>query len=127
MSSKVDDIKYANSHEWLRLEGENLARVGISAHAAEALGDIVFVDLPRAGASVAKGSEVGVIESVKTASDIYSPVSGDIVEVNSRLLDSPDLINESPLGDGWLYTLRLADADELEALLDPDAYEAACQ
>src|SRR5690606_15118833 len=108
MSSKVDDIRYANSHEWLRLEGENLARVGISAHAADALGDIVFVDLPRAGASVAKGSEVGVIESVKTASDIYSPVSGDIVEVNSRLLDAPDLINESPLGDGWLYTLRLA-------------------
>lgn len=118
----MNKLKYAKSHEWVLAEDDGTARVGISNHAQEALGDVVFVDLPAVGKVVAAGAEVAVVESVKAASDIYSPVSGEILEVNTMLLDSPDLINVSPLEQGWLYRIRLASRVELDALMDEAGY-----
>jgi glycine cleavage system H protein len=119
-------VKYTKSHEWVSVDGSGLATVGISDYAQGALGDVVFVDLPAVG-SVAKATgEIAVVESVKAASDIYSPVSGEVVEVNSALQGSPDLINSSPLGEGWLYRLKLSDPAELDGLLDETAYAALC-
>lgn len=119
-------VKYTKSHEWVSVDGSGLATVGISDYAQGALGDVVFVDLPAVG-SVAKATgEIAVVESVKAASDIYSPVSGEVVEVNSALQGSPDLINSSPLGEGWLYRLKLSDPAELDGLIDETAYAALC-
>lgn len=119
-------VKYTKSHEWVSVDGSGLATVGISDYAQGALGDVVFVDLPAVG-SVAKATgEIAVVESVKAASDIYSPVSGEVVEVNTALQGSPDLINSSPLGEGWLYRLKLSDPAELDGLLDETAYAAIC-
>lgn len=118
-------IRYAKSHEWVVVDQSGVATVGISDFAQRALGDVVFVELPQTGASVKAAQEVAVVESVKAASDIYSPVSGEIVEVNAALLGAPELINSAPLGDGWLYRIKLADSAELDALLDEQAYTAA--
>lgn len=118
-------IRYAKSHEWVQVDGNGEATVGISDYAQQALGDVVFVELPKPEAKVAAGEEVAVVESVKAASDIYSPVSGEILEVNSALQDSPELINSAPLGDGWLYRIKLSDSGELDALLDEAGYAAA--
>jgi len=117
------ELKYANSHEWARLESDGTVVVGITDHAQDALGDIVFIELPEIGAEVAAGAEVAVVESVKAASDIYSPITGEVVEVNSGLEDQPELVNGSPYEDGWLFTLRVDSEDEFSELLDAEGYK----
>ncbi len=119
-----DDRKYTKSHEWVKVE-DDIAVVGITDHAQESLGDITFVELPSVGESVDARSECAVIESVKAASDILTPVAGEITEVNNSLEDSPEMINESAYEDGWIFKLRDFDEDEVEALLDADQYEAS--
>jgi len=123
MSNTLDDRKYATSHEWALLEDDGTVRVGITDHAQEALGDLVFVELPEVGQSVGKGDECSVVESVKAASDIYSPVSGEIIAVNDSLEDSPEAVNEAPYDDGWLFLIQPVDASELDEMLDADAYQ----
>lgn len=115
-------MKYTEEHEWLRLEGD-LVVVGITAHAAEQLGDVVFVELPEIGTVVAKGDEVVVIESVKAASDILAPVDGEIVAVNAALADGPALVNEDPLGAAWFFKMKLDDLSVLEGFMDEDEYK----
>lgn len=123
MSNTPEELKYAASHEWARLEGD-IVTVGISDHAQDALGDLVYVELPNVGDAVQAGDEAGVVESVKAASDIYAPVSGEIVEVNETLIDSPETVNSAPYTDGWLYRIRISDASELDKLLSADEYAA---
>ncbi|HEU0277238.1 MAG TPA: glycine cleavage system protein GcvH [Rhodanobacteraceae bacterium] len=122
MSEIPGDLKFQKSHEWVRVEDDGQARVGISEHAQELLGDLVYVELPALGDHVKAGEGCAVIESVKAASDIYAPVSGEVVAVNTALTDKPETINEDAYGDGWLFVVKLDDAGELDALLDPDAY-----
>ncbi len=117
------DIKYTEEHEWIRVEGD-VGTIGITAYAQEQLGDVVFVDLPPAGRTVAKGEACAVVESVKAASDIYAPVSGEIVEANAALADAPGDVNAEPLGKGWFFKVRLSDKGELDGLMDAAAYEA---
>lgn len=117
-----ETLKYSASHEWSRLEGDTLT-VGITDFAQDQLGDVVFVELPSVGQTVTAGSAVAVVESVKTASDIYAPVAGEVTEVNSALEDTPETINTSPFEDGWLFKLRVSDTSELDELLDADAYQ----
>ena len=114
-------LYFTKDHEWVRVDGD-MATVGISDHAQEALGDIVFAEVPDAGKSVAKGDDAAVVESVKAASDVYAPVSGEIVEANSALSDDPSLINRDPEGEGWFFKLKLSDASELDGLMDEAAY-----
>jgi glycine cleavage system H protein len=114
-------LYFTKEHEWVRVEGD-VATVGISNHAQEALGDIVFAEVPEAGRTVAKGDDAAVVESVKAASDVYAPVGGEVVEGNSALADDPSLINRDPEGDGWFFKLRLSDPSELEGLMDEAAY-----
>lgn len=116
------DLKFLKSHEWARVEDNGLVRVGISDHAQEQLGDLVYVELPEVGAQVQAGNGTATVESVKAASDIYSPVSGEVVEVNEALADKPETINEDAYGDGWLFVVKASDRSELDALLDADAY-----
>lgn len=124
MSSNVpSDLKYAKSHEWVRVQGGR-AIVGITDHAQHELTDVVFVELPAVGRRVAAGEACAVVESVKTASDIYSPVSGTIVATNPALADNPALVNTAPYGDGWFYEIELSSPGDLGALLDPTAYAA---
>jgi glycine cleavage system H protein len=118
-----NDRRYAASHEWVRLEGDT-AVVGITDHAQEQLGDITFVELPEVGSRVEAGSECGVVESVKAASDIYTPVTGEIAEVNTALEAGPEAVNEDPYGKGWMFKLRGVDAGDLDGLLDAAGYEA---
>ncbi|MGA1180926.1 MAG: glycine cleavage system protein GcvH [Marivivens sp.] len=115
-------MKYTEEHEWLRVEGD-LIVVGITEHASEQLGDIVFVDLPEADTEVAKDDEVAVIESVKAASDILAPLDGTVVEVNDVLADNPGLVNEDPLGDGWFFKMKVEDLSVLDDLMDEAAYK----
>jgi len=124
MSSIPANLRYAASHEWILDNGDGTVTIGISDHAQEALGDVVFVDLPEIGTQLAKGDEFGVIESVKAASDLYAPVDGEIVEVNEALEDAPETVNESPYEDGWIMKVRLDDKSVLDELLDADAYQA---
>src|SRR5881394_4294433 len=122
MSSKVPpDLKYAKSHEWVRVEGD-LATIGITDHAQHELTDVVFVELPALGRKLKSGEACAVVESVKTASDIYSPVSGEVVKVNQAVVDQPALVNSDPYGGGWFFEVKLAQAGELDALLTPDGY-----
>ena len=114
-------IKYTEDHEWVKVEG-NSAVVGITVHAQDALGDVVFVDLPEVGKTLAQKDVAGVVESVKAAADVYMPVSGEIVEVNEALRDDPSLANSDPLGQGWFFKVKLANAAEVDALLDETAY-----
>ena len=124
MSSKVPpDLKYANSHEWVRVAGD-LATVGITDHAQHELTDVVFVEVPAVGRKVKTGEAVAVVESVKTASDIYSPVSGEIVESNKSVAEKPDLVNSDPYGQGWFYKIKLANPAELNKLLTPADYNS---
>lgn len=116
-------VKYTEDHEWIRVEG-GVGTVGITDHAQEQLGDIVFVELPEVGRSVGKGDESGVVESVKAASEIYAPVSGEIVEVNAALVDAPQTANTDPAGAGWFYKIKLSDPGELDGLMDEAAYQA---
>ncbi|WNC67733.1 glycine cleavage system protein GcvH [Thalassotalea nanhaiensis] len=122
MSNIPSELKYATSHEWVRNEGDGTVTVGITEHAQGLLGDMVFVELPDVGDEVATGDDVAVAESVKAASDIYAPVSGEIIEVNEDLEDSPELVNSDAFGDGWLFKVKLDDAAELDALLDAEGY-----
>jgi len=124
MSTLPRDLKYAESHEWLRLEGDGTAFVGVTYHAQDALGDVVYVELPDVGAQIDAGAEVAVVESVKAASDIYSPVTGEILMVNETLEDQPDLVNSSPYADGWLFCVRLDNPEEMNSMLDADAYQS---
>lgn len=118
----MSKIKYAKSHEWIVVDDKGVGTVGISDFAQAALGDVVFVDLPKAGSKVSAGADVAVVESVKAASDIYSPVSGEVLEVNAGLQNAPETLNSSPLDEGWLYRIRLSNPAELDALLDEAAY-----
>lgn len=123
MSALPTDLKYAESHEWVRDNGDGTVTVGITDHAQSQLGDIVFVEVPEADRTVQAGEEFAVIESVKAASDIYSPVSGTVIEANEALDDAPETVNEDAYGDGWLVKMKLDDAGELTKLLDADAYQ----
>ncbi len=124
MSTKVPaDLKYAKSHEWVRVAG-GVATVGITDHAQHELTDIVFVETPAAGRQLRAGEACAVVESVKTASDIYSPVSGEVIAVNEKLSSQPSLVNDQPYGDGWFYQIRLANPAELSVLLSPADYTA---
>ncbi len=122
MSNIPDDLKYAQSHEWVRVDEDGVATVGISDHAQDALGDIVFVELPEPGTTVNAKDEVAVVESVKAASDIYSPVSGEIVAINDALVDAPETVNSVPYDDGWFFKVRISDEAELGELMDAEAY-----
>lgn len=122
MSKFPDNLKYATSHEWVRVDDDGIATIGISHHAQDALGDIVFVDLPELGATVNAKDEVAVVESVKAASDIYSPVSGEVVAINEALLDAPETVNSQPYDGGWFFKVEISDESELEELMDAEAY-----
>jgi glycine cleavage system H protein len=127
MSEVPAELKYASTHEWARLEADGTVTVGITDHAQAQLGDLVFVELPEVGAQYAAGDACAVVESVKAASDIYAPVGGTVVEVNEALEESPQLVNEDPYGDGWLFRLEPVDAAELDNLMDADAYQEQIQ
>ena len=122
MSEIPGDLKFLKSHEWARVEGDGKVTIGISDHAQGLLGDLVYVELPSVGDRVEVGTASAVVESVKAASDVYSPVSGTVVEVNSALSDKPETINEDAYGDGWLFVVEAEEPDQLNELLDPDAY-----
>ncbi|HBL7015276.1 TPA: glycine cleavage system protein GcvH [Serratia marcescens] len=125
MSNVPTELKYASSHEWVRAEGNGVYTVGITEHAQELLGDMVFVDLPEVGRTVAAGEDCAVAESVKAASDIYAPISGEIVAVNAELESSPELVNSEPYGEGFLFQIKASDEGELANLLDAAAYQAS--
>jgi glycine cleavage system H protein len=118
----MSEVKFSKDHEWLRLEGET-ATVGITAYAQEQLGDLVYVELPALGSEVKKGAEAAVVESVKAASDVYAPASGQVSAVNEKLASEPGLVNSDPMGNGWLFKMKIADASELEGLMDEAAYK----
>ena len=122
MSNIPTELKYASSHEWVRNEGDGTVTVGITEHAQDLLGDMVFVEVPDVGDSVSVGDDVAVAESVKAASDIYAPVSGEVIAVNEDLEDAPELVNADTYGDGWLFKVKLADESDLDALLDAEGY-----
>ena len=122
MSNIPSELRYATSHEWVRNEGNGIVTVGITEHAQDLLGDMVFVELPDVGNNISTGDDVAVAESVKAASDIYAPVSGEVIEVNEDLEDSPELVNSDAYGDGWMFKVKLADESELDALLDAEGY-----
>ncbi|PPI78923.1 glycine cleavage system protein GcvH [Marinobacter flavimaris] len=122
MSEIPADLKYIETHQWVRVSDDGTATVGITDFAQEQLGDVVYIGVPDVGATVNGGEEAGVAESVKSASDVFSPVTGEVVEVNESLEDEPEKVNEDPYGDGWLYKVRLEDAGELDGLMDSTAY-----
>jgi len=124
MSNIPKDLRYTKSHEWVKLNADGSITVGITHHAQDLMGDMVFVDLPQAGTKVTSGKECGVVESVKAASDVYAPVSGEIVEANAALADSPETVNKDCYGAGWMFRLKPANKAEVDALLDAKAYEA---
>lgn len=122
MSAAPEGYKFAESHEWAMLDHTGVVTVGISDHAQEALGDVVFIELPELGQEVSKGEAMGVVESVKAASDIYAPVSGEVVEINELLVDEPETVNANPYTDGWFIKIKAVETDELDDLMDADAY-----
>ncbi len=117
------NLKYSKEHEWVRIEGD-VAVIGISVYAQAQLGDVVFVELPEVGKQVVKNGEAAVVESVKAASEVYAPVSGEVVEVNDTLSDEPEMVNSAPTGDGWFIKIRISDPSELDGLMDEAAYLA---
>lgn len=123
MSNIPSELHYATTHEWVRPEGDGTFTVGITEHAQELLGDMVFVELPEVGTQVSAGDDVAVAESVKAASDVYAPISGEIIAVNEELEDSPEQVNADPFGDGWLFKIKADDPEEFEDLLDAEGYE----
>lgn len=127
MSKTPEDLYYAASHEWLKLGDDGIATVGISDFAQSELGDVVYVELPEPGSIVNAKDEVSVVESVKTASDIYSPVSGEIIEVNEGLDENPELVNSGPYDEGWLFKIRLSNEAELDELLSAEEYIENCE
>jgi len=124
MSNVPADLRYAKSHEWVKLEQDGSATIGITDYAQNSLGDITYVQLPKIGASLKAGEAFGVVESVKAASDLYSPISGTVVAVNSALDSAPETVNTAPYADGWMLKVKVADAAEVAALLDPATYGA---
>ncbi len=116
------DLKYAETHEWLRQDGDGIITIGITDYAQEALGDVVYVELPEVGDQLSAQDEAGAVESVKAASDIFAPVSGEVTAINEDLEDDPETINGSPYGDGWFYKMRMSDASELDSLLSAEQY-----
>ncbi len=126
MSEIPADLRYSKSHEWVRAEGD-LVIVGITDHAQAALGDMVYVETPETGDRLKAEEACAVVESVKAASDIYSPTSGEIVDSNSNLVDNPELVNDDPYGDGWIFQMRTDNASALEELMDAEAYETFCE
>lgn len=124
MSNTPKELMYTREHEWLRDEGNGEYTVGITEHAQETLGDMVFVDLPEVGSVVSAGDDVAVVESVKAASDIYAPLSGEIIAVNSELSDSPELVNEQPYQEGWIFRIKASDTAELADLIDAEGYSS---
>ncbi len=127
MSDVPGDLKYTKSHEWVREEEDGSVVVGITDHAQSALGDLVFVEVPESGAEVSAGDACAVVESVKAASDVYSPLSGEVTEANDALADSPELVNQDPYGDGWIMRIQPSSPSELDDLLDAEAYEATLE
>jgi glycine cleavage system H protein len=127
MSEVRSELKYLSSHEWARVEEDGSVTVGISDHAQASLGDVVYVEAPDVGSDVSAGDQAGVVESVKAASDIYSPISGVVIAVNPVLEDEPETVNSSPYDDGWFFKVRPTDLGELEDALDADAYTAAIE
>jgi glycine cleavage system H protein len=119
-----DDLKYAENHEWARVEGERI-RMGISDYAQDALGDVVYVEVPEVGATVSQGDAFAEVESTKSVSDVYAPVSGTVVEVNGALEDTPELVNTDPYGDGWFAIIEATDLSELDALKDAATYQSS--
>ncbi len=124
MSQVPAELKYNDSHEWVRLEADGTVTVGITNHAQEALGDVVFVETPAVGSELSAGSSAGVVESVKAASDIYSPIDGTVLATNPALEGEPELVNSDPYGEGWMVKIALSDVSQLEDLLDAEAYQA---
>ena len=127
MSDIPGDLKFLSSHEWARVESDGTITIGISDHAQDLLGDIVFVELPEVGQSVDAENDTAIVESVKAASDIYSPLSGEVIEVNSLLDDQPEIINSSPYENGWFFKLTPSDLGELDNLLSPEDYSEVCE
>lgn len=127
MSDIPGDLKFLSSHEWARVESDGTITIGISDHAQDLLGDIVFVELPEVGQSVDAENDTAIVESVKAASDIYSPLSGEVIEVNSLLEDQPEIINSSPYEAGWFFKLTPSDMGELDNLLSPEDYSEVCE
>lgn len=127
MSDFPDELKYTATHEWVRLEEDGTVTVGITDHAQELLGDIVFIELPDEGAVVNAKNEISVVESVKAASDIYAPLSGEVIAINEDLTDAPETVNSSPYNDGWLCRILPSNPSELEELLDADTYAGMCE
>ncbi len=121
-SNIPSELRYASTHEWVRDEGDGTYTVGISEHAQELLGDMVFVELPDVGDEVSAGEDVAVAESVKAASDVYTPITGEVVAINEELEDSPELVNSDAFGDGWMFRIKAEDVSEVEALLDAEGY-----
>ena len=122
MSNIPAELRYLSSHEWLRVEDDGTAVVGITDHAQDAMGDLVFVETPELGSTVSASEEAGVVESVKAASDIYAPVSGEIVAINESLEEAPETVNQDPYGDGWMFRIKMSDAAEVEKMLSADDY-----
>ena len=122
MSELPGELKYLSSHEWARVEDDGTVTIGITDHAQESLGDVVYVDLPEPGSQVSVGEEAGVVESVKAASDIFSLVSGEVVAINESVLDNPEIINESPYEDGWFFKVKPEDLSDLDSALDAEGY-----
>lgn len=127
MSEIPTECRYASTHEWARLEDDGTVTVGITDHAQNALGDVVYVELPESDAQVNAAEEAGVVESVKAASDIYAPISGTVIAINSALEDAPETVNDDPFGDGWFFKIQPDDVAQLEELLDGDAYAEVCE
>ena len=124
MSEVPTELRYTSSHEWVRLEDDGTVTIGITDHAQEALGDLVFVELPEVGTSLSQGDACCVVESVKAASDIYMPINGEVIDTNQSLVDEPEIINSSAYDDGWIFKVQPADEDDIEQLMDASTYEA---
>jgi|TARA_B100001939_G_scaffold251051_1_gene218023 glycine cleavage system H protein len=125
--SDASELRYLATHEWGRIDEEGILTVGISEHAQDLLGDIVFVELPDIGMELDAEEESAIVESVKAASDVYAPLSGEVIEVNEKLLDEPEIVNSSPLEDGWFFKIKLNDASSFENLMTEEEYNATCE
>ena len=127
MSQTPSELRYAITHEWARREDDGTVTVGITDHAQEALGDVVFVELPEVGTVFAAADDAGVVESVKAASDVYAPMGGEVIAINSMLEDEPEIVNSDPYNDGWFYKLQPTDTSDLDALLSAEDYQQQCE
>lgn len=127
MSQTPSELRYAITHEWARREEDGTVTIGITDHAQEALGDVVFVELPEVGTVFAAADDAGVVESVKAASDVYAPMGGEVIAINSMLEDEPEIVNSDPYNDGWFYKLQPADTSDLDALLSAEDYQQQCE